>query len=230
MIEKQIIYQDNHLLVINKRAGQIVQGDKTGDLPLTELAKQYIKAAFEKPGNVYLGLPHRLDRPTSGVLVLAKTSKALERLNKLFASKSQIQKTYLAIVEQKPNVQEDRLEDYLIKNEKQNKSYVTKDEKNGKKAILDYQLISSSDRYHLLKIKLHTGRHHQIRVQLSNMGCIIKGDVKYGARRPNQDRSICLHAYSLELEHPVKKEHILFKAMPQSEDVLWKYFKASISQ
>jgi len=229
MIKDQIIYQDNHLIVINKLPGQIVQGDKTGDTPVTEHVKAYIKEEFNKPGEVYLGLPHRIDRPTSGICVLARTSKALTRLNKLFQTKEAVQKTYLAVVDNLPEKTEGILEHYLLKNEKQNKSYVTKDTKKGKLAKLSYKVLASSDNYHLLEVNLLTGRHHQIRAQLSNMGSTIKGDVKYGARRANENRSIHLHAYKIAFTHPVKQEKIEMKA-PFPKDALWAFFKNKIER
>jgi 23S rRNA pseudouridine1911/1915/1917 synthase len=219
-----IIYEDNHILVLNKFAGQIVQGDKTGDTPITELVKSWLKEKYNKPGNVYVGLVHRLDRPVSGIMVFAKTSKALSRLNEQFKT-NHPKKTYLAIVKNKPDKLNDRLINHLEKNEKQNKSYVKeKAGKHTKEATLDYELIASIDNYHLLKINLLTGRHHQIRCQLANIGCPIKGDLKYGFPRSNKDGSISLHAIELEFEHPVKKELINFRTDLPTNDI-WQEFK-----
>lgn len=224
-MENWVLYEDNHLIIVNKKAGEITQGDKTGDTPLPEKVKLWIKEKYKKPGNVFLGVVHRLDRPTSGVVVFAKTSKALSRMNKMFQEK-QIQKTYWAIVEKKPQKSSGELIDHLKKNEKQNKSYVVtpKNDKTIKKAILEYQLTNSSDKYHLIEVKPLTGRHHQIRVQLANQGSIIKGDLKYGAKRSNSDGSICLHARRIEFIHPVSNESIEVIA-PVPDDSLWKYFQ-----
>ena len=217
----QVVYEDNHIIVINKRPGDIVQGDKTGDLPLSEVVKQFLKIKYAKPGNVYLGVVHRLDRPTSGIVLFAKTSKALPRLNKLF-SEGLTEKTYWAIVADAPAQKKARLEHWMIRNPKQNKSYAyLKKVPNSKKAILEYQLIKELDRYSLLEIDLKTGRHHQIRAQMSAIGCFIKGDLKYGADRSNKNGSIHLHSRKLTIEHPVKKERITFTAEPP-EDALWK--------
>nr|WP_285901359.1 RNA pseudouridine synthase [Arenibacter sp. TNZ] len=214
------MYEDNHLIAINKRAGDIVQGDKTGDTPLSEVVKQYIKTKHNKPGNVYLGVAHRLDRPTTGIVVFAKTSKALPRLNKLFAEKD-AQKTYWAVVNKMPEKETDTLIHWLKRNTKQNKSYGHKNEvPESKKAILDYKVIKSLDRYFLLEIDLKTGRHHQIRAQLAAIGCAIKGDLKYGSDRSNKDGSIHLHARKLSFIHPVKKE-ILQLIAPPPEDSVW---------
>jgi 23S rRNA pseudouridine1911/1915/1917 synthase len=220
---KQIIYEDNHLLVVNKLPKQLVQGDKTNDLSLLELLKDYIKNTANKKGDVFLGLPHRLDRPCSGVVVYTKTSKSLERMNKIFREGTS-EKIYWAITESQPPKIEDTLTNYLRKNEKQNKSYVVDSSiKDAKEAILKYKTICSSDRYTLLEIELITGRHHQIRCQLSNIGCSIKGDLKYGAKRSNKDGSINLHALSITFEHPVKKEKMQFIAQPP-KDNLWDFF------
>lgn len=216
----QILFEDNHLIVVNKRPGDIVQGDKTGDMPLSEVVKEYIKLKYNKPGNVYLGVVHRLDRPTSGIVLFAKTSKALPRLNKLFADKA-AKKTYWAIVKQIPEKTSDTLIHWLKRNPKQNKSYAHKNEvPDSKKAILEYRLIKKLDRYALLEIDLKTGRHHQIRSQLSGIGSPIKGDLKYGFDRSNPDGSIHLHARKLVFVHPVKKETITLLAPPPKE-VLW---------
>lgn len=216
----QIIFEDNHLIVVNKRAGDIVQGDKTGDVPLSEMVKRYIKEKYNKPGDVYLGVVHRLDRPTSGIVIFAKTSKALSRLNKAFAERH-TKKTYWAIVKNKPEPSSARLVHYLKRNTKQNKSYAhIKPVSESKEAILTYQLKKSLDNYHLLEVALETGRHHQIRSQLSAIGSPIKGDLKYGFDRSNKDASIHLHARKLELIHPVRKENVSFEAKPP-EDSIW---------
>lgn len=218
----QILYEDNHLFIVNKRAGDLVQGDHTGDAPLSELIKDFIKKRDHKPGAVYLGVPHRLDRPTTGIVVFAKTSKALIRLNKMFAEKES-QKTYWAIVKNKPQKKSASLIHYLVRNPKQNKSYAhDKEVKDSKLASLDYQLIKSFDRFHLIEIGLHTGRHHQIRSQLSKIGCPIKGDLKYGFPRSNPDGSIHLHARKLVFVHPVKKEQLKILAPVPQHDPLWK--------
>ncbi len=217
----QVIYEDNHLIVINKRAGDLVQGDKTGDAPLVDIVKAYIKEKYEKPGNVYLGVVHRLDRPTTGIVLFAKTSKALPRLNKMFKDK-EAQKTYLAIIKNKPPQQQGTLEHWMKRNPKQNKSYAhLKEVPESKKAILHYSVQQHLENYYLLSVNLETGRHHQIRAQLSAIGCPIKGDLKYGFDRSNKDGSIHLHAYKLSLTHPVKKELLTFEA-PLPDEALWK--------
>lgn len=222
--ELAILYEDNHVIVINKSASDIVQGDKTGDTTLPDVIKLYLKEKYHKPGNVFCGVVHRLDRPTSGAVVFARTSKALERLNTQFREK-ETTKTYWAIVENKPSKSEDTLIHFLKKNEKQNKSYATINEVPGsKKAILHYRYIDSSDHYHLLEVRLETGRHHQIRVQLAHIGCVLKGDVKYGAKRPNKDGSIGLHARFLEFKHPTTKESIAITA-PVPVEPIWAYFE-----
>lgn len=217
----QVLFEDNHLIVVNKRPGDIVQGDKTGDTPLSEVVKAYLKTKYNKPGNVYLGVVHRLDRPTSGIVLFSKTSKALPRLNKLFAE-GKTQKTYWAVVSKEPPKEKDSLTHWLVRNPKQNKSYAyTKEVPQSKKAVLDYNLIKVLDRFFLLEIDLKTGRHHQIRTQLASIGCVIKGDLKYGAKRSNKDGGIHLHARKLSLEHPIKKEPVSFLA-PLPHDSLWK--------
>jgi 23S rRNA pseudouridine1911/1915/1917 synthase len=216
----QVLYEDNHIIVVNKRPGDIVQGDKTGDKPLSEVVKSYLKDKYNKPGNVYLGVVHRLDRPTSGIVLFSKTSKALPRLNKLFLEK-EAQKTYWALVKNEPPKDKDGLTHFLKRNPKQNKSYAhIKEVPESKKAMLDYRVLKKLDNYYLLKIDLHTGRHHQIRSQLSAIGCPIKGDLKYGFDRSNKDASIHLHARELKFIHPVKKEEINIIAPPPNE-VLW---------
>ena len=220
----QVLHIDNHTIVVNKQPSDIVQGDKTGDETLAEKVKQYLKAEFNKEGNVFCGVVHRLDRPTSCALVFARTSKGLSRLNEQFRDKS-TRKVYWAVVEKAPEQKTGRLEHYLKKNEKQNKSYAHNSEIAGsKKAVLSYTLMKSSDKYHLLEIELETGRHHQIRCQLATIGCIIKGDLKYGAKRSNKDGSIHLHARHLEFNHPTTKELISVTAPVQNEP-LWQYFE-----
>lgn len=217
----QIIYEDNHLIIINKKASEIVQGDKTGDIPLSEKVKNYIKQRDNKPGNVFCGVVHRLDRPVSGIVIFAKTSKALSRMNELFRDKT-IQKTYWTVVKNKPPKQTDRLVHYLIKNEKNNtsKAFAT-DRPGALKAELTYTLIASISNYHLLEINLHTGRHHQIRAQLSAIGCPIKGDLKYGFDRSNQTPFIHLHSYKTEFIHPIKQEPISITCKPRTDDTVW---------
>ncbi len=216
----QVIYEDNHLIAINKRPGDIVQGDKTGDIPLSEVVKQYLKEKYNKTGNVYLGVVHRLDRPTSGIVLFAKTSKALPRLNKLFAEKK-AEKIYWAVVKNIPGKEQDTLVHWLKRNSKQNKSYANKKEvPDSKKAILSYSIIKKLNNYYLLEVDLKTGRHHQIRAQLTAIGCPVKGDLKYGFDRSNKDGSIHLHARSLSLIHPVKKE-ILELLAETPKDPIW---------
>lgn len=218
----QVLHEDNHLIIVNKRPGDIVQGDKTGDLPLSEVVKEYIKNKYNKPGKVYLGVVHRLDRPTSGIVVFSKTSKALPRLNKLFKEKD-AKKTYWAIVKNAPPKQEDRLVHYMKRNPKQNKSYAhVKEVPDSKRAELEYRVVKELNNYFLLEIDLHTGRHHQIRSQLSAVGSPIKGDLKYGFGRSNKDASIHLHARKLSFVHPVKKEKLEIIAPPPALDPLWK--------
>lgn len=223
----EVLHEDNHVIVINKRASDIVQGDKTGDVTMPDLIKEFLKVKYDKPGNIFCGVVHRLDRPTSGAVVFAKTSKALSRLNEQFREQD-TKKTYWAIVEKAPKNKTGTLTNYLLKNEKQNKSYVHEsDAKGAKKAVLNYKQIAESDRYFLLEIDLETGRHHQIRVQLANMGCIIKGDLKYGAKRSNPDGSIHLHARGLDFIHPTTKELIKIVA-PVPNDNLWKWFEERV--
>lgn len=219
-----VVYEDNHLIIVNKSSSEIVQGDKTGDKPLAEMVKEYIKQKYHKPGNVFLGVVHRLDRPVSGLVVFARTSKALARLNEMFRTK-EVHKTYWAIVGNCPPTEEGELVHWLVRNEKQNKSYAYDKEKSeAKKAVLDYRLIGRSERYFLLEVDLKTGRHHQIRCQLAKMGCPIKGDLKYGSPRSNPDGSICLHARRVRFVHPVSKQEIDVEA-PVPEGNLWHSFQ-----
>ncbi len=260
-----VLYEDNHIIAVNKTCNEIVQGDKTGDTPLSDVVKAYIKEKYHKPGEVFLGVTHRLDRPTSGVVLFARTSKALSRLNEMFKSHEQIRKTYWAIVENRdspfpPQVHPTaqglvgtprsggnipssggawgslcgRLENYLVRNEKQNKSYIARLDKNGlpidktaKKAVLTYKTIAVGEHYTLLEINLETGRHHQIRCQLAAMGCPIKGDLKYGAHRSNPNGGICLHARCIEFIHPVSHEPISITA-PVPDDTLWQTLEKSV--
>jgi 23S rRNA pseudouridine1911/1915/1917 synthase len=220
----QVLHEDNHIIIVNKRVGDIVQGDKTGDKPLSEVVKAYLKEKHNKPGNVYLGVVHRLDRPTSGIVLFSKTSKALPRLNKLFQQKD-AKKTYWAVVKNRPPKDQDILVHYLKRNPKQNKSFAHKNEvPDSKKAILEYRILKELDNYFLLEVDLKTGRHHQIRSQLSAIGCPIKGDLKYGFDRSNKDAGIHLHARKLEFIHPVKKEPIIvFAEVP--DEALWQACK-----
>lgn len=219
----QVIYEDNHIIIVNKEPGEIVQGDKTGDTPLVETVRQYIKEKYAKPGNVFCGVAHRLDRPVWGLVVFAKTSKALARLNQMFRD-GEVKKTYRAITRNKPPKIEDRLTHYITSTERNNKSHATLTPRKGaKESVLSYKLLASSDRYHLLEINLKTGRKHQIRVQLSAIGCPIKGDLKYGDKRSNPDGSISLQAHRIEFIHPVSKKPIDLTA-PTPDDTLWKAF------
>jgi len=215
----QILFEDNHLIVVNKRSGDIVQGDKTGDTPLSEEVKSYIKEKYNKPGEVFLGVVHRLDRPTTGIVVFARTSKALERLNKAFKER-QVEKTYWALVKNMPPTETETLTHHLVRNEKKNKSFAfNRPEKNSKEASLTYRIIKKLNSFYLLEVALHTGRHHQIRAQLSAIGCSIKGDLKYGADRSNKDGSISLHSRELKITHPVTKELLHIVAKPPSDPV-----------
>lgn len=230
-----VLYEDNHIIAVSKTCHEIVQGDKTGDTPLSEMVKAYIKEKYQKPGEVFLGVTHRLDRPTTGVVLFARTSKALTRLNAMFQSHEQIRKTYWAIVERTENgmVKTEngeaiKLEHYLWRNEKQNKSFIVKQgTKDAKRAVLSYRAIAQSDRYTLMEVNLETGRHHQIRCQLSAIGSPIKGDLKYGAKRSNPDGGIALHARKIEFIHPVSKQPISIIA-PVPEDTLWKLLEEQI--
>ena len=215
-----VVYEDNHLIAVNKTTSEIVQGDKTGDTPLSETVKQWIKDKYQKLGNVFTGVVHRLDRPVSGVTLFAKTSKSLERMNEMFRQ-GEVKKTYWAVVANRPPQPEGELVHYLIRNEKQNKSYAYDKEKPGsKKAVLTYRLMTQSERYFLLEIDLKTGRHHQIRCQLAKIGCPVKGDLKYGFNRSNPDGGICLHARKVEFVHPVSKKKIEIVA-PVPEEKIW---------
>jgi 23S rRNA pseudouridine1911/1915/1917 synthase len=215
-----VIYEDNHLIAVNKTTSEIVQGDKTGDTPLSETVKQWLKDKYQKPGNVFVGVPHRLDRPVSGVTLFARTSKALERMNEMFRQ-GEVKKTYWAIVANQPPETEGELVHYLVRNEKQNKSYAYDKEKpDSKKAVLTYRLIAQSERYYLLEIDLKTGRHHQIRCQLAKIGCPVKGDLKYGFSRSNPNGGISLHARKVAFIHPVSKKEIEIVA-PVPEEKIW---------
>lgn len=223
----RIIYEDNHIIAVDKSCGEIVQGDKTGDKPLSEMLKEWLKVKYNKPGNVFVGVTHRLDRPVSGVVIFAKTSKALSRLNDMFRL-GEVKKRYWAIVKNRPPQDEGELENWLVRNEKQNKSYAYDTERpNAKRALLGYRVIAHSDRYYLLEIDLKTGRHHQIRCQLAKMGCPIKGDLKYGFDRSNRDGGISLHARSASFIHPVSKLPIEVVA-PVPDDNLWKTLSAGL--
>ena len=220
----KVLYEDNHIIVINKAAGEIVQGDKTGDVSLCDTMKQYIKEKYAKPGNVFIGLPHRLDRPVSGIVVFAKTSKALERLNRMF-SEGAVKKIYWALTKGIPTPAEADIDSWILRNEKMNKSFsYPKEVKGAKHALLHYRLVAASQNYNLIEVELKTGRHHQIRCQLSSIGCPIKGDLKYGAQRSNPDGSISLHARYIEFTHPVSKETIAITA-PLPGDKLWQSFE-----
>lgn len=222
-----VLYEDNHLIIVNKASSEIVQGDKTGDKPMSEMVKEYLKEKYNKPGNVFCGVTHRLDRPTSGVVVFAKTSKALPRLNLMFRD-NEVGKVYWAIVQNRPAKDSDTLTHYLVKDERKNKSSAFDTERpNTKKAVLHYTMIAQSDNYFLLEVQLETGRHHQIRVQLAKMGCPVKGDLKYGSKRSNRDGSISLHARSISFIHPVSQNKIEITA-PVPNDNLWKAFEKSV--
>ena len=217
-----IVYEDNHIIVVSKESGEIVQGDKTGDTPLSDLVKDYIKEAYAKPGEVFLGVVHRLDRPVNGLVLFARTSKALVRLNRMFAE-GQVHKTYWAITKNCPTQLEGCLEHWLVRNEKQNKSYAyDREVPHSKRAVLDYRVIGKSDNYYLIEVDLKTGRHHQIRCQLAKMGCPIKGDLKYGAKRSNANGDISLQAHSMEFVHPVSKKQISLSLTPSGEFAMFK--------
>ena len=220
----QVLYEDNHIIIVYKQSGEIVQGDKTGDKPLSETIKEWIKEKYAKPGNVFLGVVHRLDRPVSGIVVFAKTSKPLSRLNNMFRN-GEVRKTYWAMVQTAPNMPEATLTNWLVRNEKQNKSYVYNNEMpNAKQAILKYKTIGQTEHYTLLEVNLLTGRHHQIRCQLAAMGCPIKGDLKYGARRSNPDGSISLLSHKVEFIHPVSKQKIVVVS-PLPTEKVWDNFR-----
>ncbi len=222
----EVVYEDNHIIVVNKRPGEIVQGDKTGDEPLSETVKQYLKEKYDKPGNVFCGVVHRLDRPVWGLVVFAKTSKALTRLNEMFRT-GQVKKTYWAVTRNRPPKESDRLIHYITTTERNNKSYASLRPKNGsKEAVLSYNYIGASDRYNLLEVNLETGRKHQIRVQLAAIGCPIRGDLKYGDKRSNPDGSISLQAHRIQFEHPVSHQPIDITA-PIPADPLWQALAAS---
>lgn len=224
----EVLYEDNHLIAVNKRPGQIVQGDKTGDTPLPELIKDYLKKKYDKPGNVFCGVIHRLDRPVSGICVFAKTSKALARMNEIFHDRD-VEKIYWAVTGSKPQIPEQKLVHFLVKNDANNKAKAFDHEvKGSKRAELDYKLLKSSDKYFLIEVLPHTGRHHQIRVQLASINCPIKGDLKYGFGRSNSGGSIHLHARKLIFTHPVTNEKITLVA-PVPEENLWKYFEKELS-
>lgn len=220
----KVIYEDNHIIIVYKESGEIVQGDKTGDEPLSDTVKEYIKVKYQKPGNVFLGVVHRLDRPVSGLVLFARTSKALPRLNKMFQNKEGaegVRKTYWAITAKSNAPKEGTISSWLVRNEKQNKSYsYHREVPNSKHAVLDYKVISEGDRYNLVEVHLHTGRHHQIRCQLASIGMVIKGDLKYGAPRSNPDGSISLLSRKMEFIHPVSKEPICITS-PLPDDPLW---------
>lgn len=221
------LYEDNHIIIVSKTVNEIVQADKTGDKTLIDSVKAYIKKKYNKPGDVFLGLPHRLDRPTSGIVVFARTSKALTRLNEMFRN-GDIHKTYWAITANKPTEEEGTLENFIQKNEKLNKSFVAKKEsKKAKKAVLNYAIIASSDRYYLWEIDLLTGRHHQIRCQLAHIGCPVKGDLKYGYPRSNPDGGLSLHARRVRFVHPVSKVEIDVVAPVPEGDKLWQFFETN---
>jgi len=224
----EVIFEDNHIIAVNKNCSEIVQGDKTGDTPLSEIVKEWIKEKYHKPGNVFVGVTHRLDRPVTGVVLFAKTSKALTRLNEMFKG-SDMHKTYWAITKNMPSFPEDTLTHYLVRNEKQNKSYAyDKEVPNSKRAVLDYKVLCHSDNYNLIEVHLHTGRHHQIRCQLAKIGCFIKGDLKYGADRSNPDGGISLHSRSIEFVHPVSKEPVSIVA-PVPDESIWHYFEQTMT-
>lgn len=228
-MDPEILFEDNHIIVVNKKSSELVQSDQTGDESLDDRIKQYLKVKYNKPGNIFLGVVHRIDRPVSGIVVFAKTSKALTRMNNIFRERD-VRKVYWAIVQSCPTEESAILNHFLIRNRKQNKSYAYDKEKPGsKKATLSYQLKGRSKSYYFLQVELHTGRHHQIRSQLSKIGCPIKGDLKYGSKRSNPDGSICLHARQLEFTHPVKQTNIKIIAKPP-EGVLWDEFESVLKE
>jgi 23S rRNA pseudouridine1911/1915/1917 synthase len=225
----EVLYEDNHIIIVNKRVSDIAQGDKSGDESLDTIVKDYIKEKYNKPGDVFLGVVHRLDRPVSGCIVYARTSKALTRMNDLFRTK-EVKKTYLAVVSDRPPEDEGELNHFIKRNEKQNRSYAFDNEvKESKPAKLSYKIIARSESFYLLEVDLHTGRHHQIRAQLSAIGCPIKGDLKYGSKRSNEGGGISLHSYRISFVHPVKKEEITVIA-PLPKDKTWGLFTVNIRQ
>ena len=225
-----VVYEDNHIVVVNKTSSEIVQGDKTGDTPLSEMVKQYLKEKYNKPGNVFIGVTHRLDRPVSGLVVFAKTSKALARMNETVKNR-RIRKIYWAITENRPSPESGSLKHFLVRDGRTNRTKAyDRPVPDAKEARLDYRLLAESDRYRLLEIELLTGRHHQIRAQLSKIGCPIRGDLKYGAPRSNRDGSISLHARSIEFVHPVRRSPVLITAPVPPQDNLWKYFEQTAGQ
>ncbi len=225
----QILYEDNHIIIVNKKVADIVQGDKTGDLPLSEKVKDYLKKKYNKKGDAFLGVVHRLDRPVSGAVIFAKTSKALSRLNKMFSNK-EVKKIYWAVVKDAPPEEEGKLEHYMIRNREKNKSFAyDKPKENSKYAVLNYKLLTKSNKYFLLEIDLETGRHHQIRAQLAKIGCPIRGDLKYGFSRSNKDGGILLHARYIDFIHPVSKKHIKIEADVPDQN-LWKYFEKEMNR
>jgi 23S rRNA pseudouridine1911/1915/1917 synthase len=227
----EILYEDNHLIAVNKQVGEIVQADKSGDQPLVERVKEYIKGKYDKPGEVFLGIPHRVDRPVSGVVLFARTSKALERLNRMFQERGEITKIYWAVVASLPTEDEATLVHYLSRDEEKNRTRAhTRPRGDAKEAVLDYRVINRGQRYYLLEVKLHTGRHHQIRCQLSKIGCPIKGDLKYGSPRSNPGGGIHLHARSLSFMHPVKQEPVTIIATPPIKDNLWRFFHENLKE
>lgn len=223
-LASRVLYEDNHIIIVNKNTGELVQGDYTGDIPLLEKVREYIRQKYDKPGNVFTGLIHRLDRPTSGIVVFARTSKALSRMNAIF-EKREVSKKYWTLVREKPKEENGKLVHYLRKDEKKNRSFVVSKETPGaKRAVLNYSVINHSESYYLLEIELETGRHHQIRVQLAAMGCPVKGDLKYGFPRSNKDAGISLHARRISFQHPVSDEVIDVQAPLPEGDKVWKYF------
>ncbi|MGI6466059.1 MAG: RluA family pseudouridine synthase [Sphaerochaetaceae bacterium] len=227
-IASRILYEDNHLIIVNKKCGELVQRDKTGDDSLSEFIKEYLRKKYDKKGNVYLGLVHRLDRPTSGIVIYTKTEKALVRMNALFKDVGSVEKRYWVVVDKMPPSNQGTLENYLKKNSEKNKSFVVSEKTKGSKlAKLNYQVLSTSDNFFLLEIELLTGRHHQIRAQLANLGICIKGDLKYGFNRANKDKGIHLHARYISFIHPVRKEEITLTAEPPS-DPLWDFFASHV--
>ena len=221
----RVVYEDNHIIIVYKESGEIVQGDKTGDTPLSDIVKDYIKEKYQKPGNVFLGVVHRLDRPVSGLVVFARTSKALSRLNEMFRT-GEVHKTYWAITESTPNPEQGSLTHYIVRDGRTNRSRAyDKPKADGKKAMLNYQVLGCSTRYTLVEVELLTGRHHLIRAQLSKIGCPIRGDLKYGAKRSNPDGGISLHSRRVEFMHPVRKELIEIEAPTPAKDNLWAFFE-----